>query len=146
MKPTGDPTARLTAPPTRLRLRAARGSALALGLDQAHARGPTDEELHTLERSVLAALGTAGAAAIVTGAARAARTATLARPVAGFSIGAAKVVVALALATGAATGFWIWRQPGPASAPVTASARLTVEPAVAGPGGRSPSPAPRPRS
>jgi hypothetical protein len=119
MKPAGDPTvgptAASTALPTRLRLRAAHGSALALGLNQAHARGPTDEQLQALERNVLAALGAAGAASIMTAAA--VRATTVPPSAAAFSTGAAKIVVALALAAGAGTGFWIWRQPGPAIAP-----------------------------
>jgi len=113
MKPPGDPTA----PPARLRLRAARDSALALGLGQAHARVPSDEQLQALQRNVLAALGAAGAASMMTAAARAARTTAVAHPAAGFSIGGAKIVLALAVAAGAATGVWIWRQPAPAIAP-----------------------------
>jgi hypothetical protein len=117
MKPAGDPTGSPPVLPTRLRLSAARGSALALGLGQAHARVPTDEQLQALERNVLAALGAAGAASMMTAAARAARTTAVAHPAAGFSLGGAKIVVALAVAVGAATGVWIWRQPAPAIAP-----------------------------
>jgi hypothetical protein len=113
MKPAGDPTA----PPARLRLRAAPGSALALGLGQAHARVPTDEQLQALERNVLVALGAAGTASMMTAAAGAARTTAVAHPAAGFSLGGAKIALALAVAAGAATGVWIWRKPAPAIAP-----------------------------
>jgi hypothetical protein len=130
MKPAGDPMAL----PARLRLRAARGSALAMGLGQAQARVPTDEQLRALERNVLAALGATGAASILTAAARTARTGTIAHSAAGFSIGAAKIVIALALVAGAGTGFWIGRRPAPVIAPAIVPVPTTsVSPAAIAP-------------
>jgi hypothetical protein len=47
----------------------ARGSVLDRGLEAAHASGPTDEQLQTLERSVFAGLGMAMGAAVIIGSA-----------------------------------------------------------------------------
>ena len=139
-----------TAAPMRLRLEAAPGSTLEHALNQACARGPSDEQMRALERRVLGALGSAGAASIVAAAVRAGRTSAVAPAAAGVSIATTKVVVVgLALAAVTAGGAWVWRRPAATiTPPVTASARFTVEPAeaptpvaIAQP---APAPAPRP--
>ncbi len=125
------------APPMRLRLEAAPGSTLEHALNQACARGPSDEQMRALERSVLGALGAAGATSIVAAAMRAGRTSPVAPTTAGVSIAATKVVVGLALAAVAAGGAWAWRRPlAPIAPPVTAGAPFAVEAEKA--------PAPRP--
>jgi hypothetical protein len=119
MKSSGDPP--------RLRLQAPPDSALSQGLEQAHGRGPTEAQLEALERSVLASLGAAAGAITAAPAAPAATSAGW------LSVGAAKIVAALAVATLLSAGtIAAWRlstrvarqpsavTPAPVSAPMPA--------------------------
>jgi hypothetical protein len=144
----GLPAESIAAPPMRLRLEAARGSTLEHAMNQACARGPNDEQMRALERSVLGALGAGGAASIVAAAVRAGRTSAVAPAAMGVSIATTKVVVGLALAAVTAGGVWAWRRPAATTTPpVTTSARFTVEPAEepAALAIAQPAPAPAPR-
>jgi hypothetical protein len=108
MKDTGNSTRA----PARLLATAPRGSALARGLDLARSRGPTEQQLRDLERGVLATVGVAGAASILTAAAQAARATAIAQPTAvpWFAAGATKVALGLALGTVTAGGAVVWHR------------------------------------
>ena len=135
MKTAGDPP--------RLRQAAAPGSALQRGLEVAHGRGPTDEQLRNIERRLLTSLGVAGALSL----AAKAKAASASASAGWLSAGAAKVVVGVALTavvSGGAVGVWraarppARRQPPPAAAGAPPARARTIASAGAVAGTREP--------
>jgi hypothetical protein len=81
--------------PTRLRRMAARGSWLERGLEAAQASGPTEEQLHALERRVLAGLGATAAATTAVTMTKTAGSHAAGAAAGWLSAGSAKLIVAL---------------------------------------------------
>lgn len=113
-------------PPKRLMVLAESSSPLARGLTAARLRGPSDEELRTLERDLAAALG----GGTLLGAAAGVATAKTGGCAVGaahawLSTGAMKLTVAIVLAAAGGAGTVAWRRSGAARGRAPAAAGPT---------------------
>lgn len=137
--------------PVRLRALAKPGTVLERGLDAARSTGPTDEQLAALERSVLAAVGTAAGVAAVVAAKPASSLAS--STASWLSAGTTKLVLAMATVAAVGGGALLARHtehahrqtPTRAAQPAPV-AKPALTPSMAGPQPAQVLPAPLPAS